>query len=121
MYVSHTPVGHASYDELKHGSGGFLPTEDAYPTFDFHSKLHTSIPKDVGFGSHEGRSLNYEVNETPEDHGALDEHSALSPGHVTKALPKVEPYPYPLTQDDTKTEYLFGFDPMHSSYDFTDL
>jgi hypothetical protein len=126
IYVSHTPVSHdvpSGQHDFTHGLKSFVPTEDAFPNFDFHSKLHTSIPKNIGFGAHEGRSITYEVNEAPEDHASFDEHSSLIAEKIIQAIPKKgEAYPYPLTQGDGKsTEYLFGFDPMHSSYDFTDL
>lgn len=121
IYVSHSPLTHessheASYEGLQHG---FQPTEDAFPTYahDFHSKLHTSVPTNVGFGSHEGRAFSYEVNEKPDDSAFFSSRIAkvaLSPGKMTQA------YPYPLQSEPT-AEYLFGFDPMASSYDLTDL
>jgi hypothetical protein len=122
LYVSHTPVTHESSHDVPaayegyHGLKGFQPTEDAFPSFshDFHSKLHTSVPKNIGFGSHEGRSITYEVNESPEAQASSESLSALSPGKTTQA------YPYPF-QHEEKAEFLFGFDPMASSYDFTDL
>lgn len=84
------------------------------------------MPTNVGFGSNEGKAMNYEVSEPSEMGPVLFSDSrdgkSLSAGKMTEALVKKEAYPYPLPQDEGKeVEYLFGFDPMASSYDFTDL
>lgn len=127
LYVSHTPVHQSSHDappsygELSHG---FQPSDDAFPEYshDFHSKLHTSIPTNYGFGSHEGKAMNYEVNEAPEGLFRSSKAHNLGSGKMTEAFSTGGAYPYPLAQDEEKAaEYLFGFDPKASSYDFTDF
>lgn len=132
MYVSHTPVHQqSSHDSPASYNSGFHPilsTKDSYPAYshDFHSRLHTSVPANIGFGSSEGKSMNYEVSETSEMGPVLFTGSrdgkSLGARKMTEALVKKEAYPYPLPQDDGKeAEYLFGFDPVASGYDFTDL
>lgn len=126
-YVSHSPVHQSSHDASFGGAfHGFEPTDDAFPAYshDFHSKLYTSLPANIGFGSHEGKTVNYEVHESPEGpvHFNSRSEKSLSPGKMTEAVAKSEAYPYPLPQNEANaTDYLFGFDPMASSYDFTDL
>lgn len=130
MYVSHKRVHQSSHDVPAPQKSGFQPilsTKDSYPAYshDFHSRLHTSVPANVGFGSNEGKALNYEVSESSEIGPVLfnsRDGKSLSTGKMTEAMVKKEAYPYPLPQNEGKeVEYLFGFDPMASSYDFTDL
>lgn len=134
LYVSHTPVHQSSYDAPSsyHGSQrsvGLKPistTKDSYPAYshDFHSRLNTGVPINIGFGSNEGKSMNYEVKESPEVGPVLFGRAtkSLSGGSMTEAKMRAVAYPYPLPQDETKnSEFLFGFDPKASSYDFTDL
>lgn len=124
MYVSHTPTHQSSHDALHYG---FQPTYDAFPKYphDFHSKLHTEVPKNIGFGSHEGKSSNYEVSEEPETDALLQSRSSLRGLSSDKNFGEYfenTAYPYPLPQDELKVaEYLFGFDPTANSYDLTDF
>lgn len=81
-----------------------------------------------GFGSDEGRSMDkYEVKESADMGPVLFGRAtkSLAAGKMTEVLMKAEAYPYKdegLPQDDGKaSEYLFGFDPKATSYDFTDL
>jgi hypothetical protein len=137
LYVSHSPVHQSSHDSPasytnSHHSmpSGFHPissSKDSYPAFshDFHSRHHSSAPEHIGFGSNEGRAAsNYEVKESTDMGPVLFGRftNTLSPGKMTEAMARKEAYPYPLPQDEGKAaEYLFGFDPMASSYDFTEL
>lgn len=131
LYVSHTPGHQSSYDAPSsyHGSQrsmGFKPiksAKDSYPAYshDFHSKLHTALPT-IGFGSNEGVSMNYEVKESQEMGPVLFDRATKSLNTMTEAKMRAVAYPYPLPQDETKnSEYLFGFDPKATSYDFTGL
>lgn len=127
IYVSHTPVQQSDSLSSYKSSRGFQPilsTKDSYPAYshDFHSRLHTSVPSNVGFGSQEGKSTNYEVSESPEIGPFSREGKNLGEGKMTEAfLSRKEAYPYPLHQNEDKAEYLFGFDPIASSYDFTEM
>ena len=60
--------------------------------------------------------MSYEVNEAPEGLFRSGKAHSFGTGKMTEA------YPYPIAQDEAKAaEYLFGFDPKASSYDFTDF